>query len=107
MLCKLFITLKIIFKLNKKRCVYVCVFSISSNFKILKSIFIIFQDRPYARDSKEIAATLGLSEQWASNIIWAVAPVCGLTGEGIDGALHTLRALIEGTRINRKTNKKK
>ncbi|KAB7508155.1 ADP-ribosylation factor-like protein 4A [Armadillidium nasatum] len=61
-----------------------------------------FQDKSYARGPEEVAIVLGLSEQWAAGIMWAVAPVCGLTGEGLDSALHTLRTLIDGSKKERK-----
>lgn len=40
--------------------------------------------------------SLGLGE--AHGVVWAVAPVCALTGEGLDDAMATLRTLIDKVR---------
>ncbi|KAK8401884.1 hypothetical protein O3P69_001170 [Scylla paramamosain] len=55
-----------------------------------------FQDQIHARSAQGVALSLGLSE--AVGVVWAVAPVCALTGEGLDDAMATLRALIDKVR---------
>ena len=70
--------------------------------KVSKQVIIIpnetFQDRHYARSAEEIATVLGLGEQWAGGIKWAVAPVCGITGDGLYTAMSSLRNIIDKTR---------
>jgi len=55
-----------------------------------------FQDQSWARSPQEVAMSLGLSE--SSGTLWGVAPVCALTGEGLDQAMSLLRSLIDQVR---------
>ncbi|KAG7156814.1 ADP-ribosylation factor-like protein 4C-like 2, partial [Homarus americanus] len=55
-----------------------------------------FQDQIHARSAQGVAMSLGLGE--AMGVVWAVAPVCALTGEGLDDAMATLRNLIDKVR---------
>ncbi|CAL4114723.1 unnamed protein product [Meganyctiphanes norvegica] len=57
-----------------------------------------FQDQPWARSAQNVAASLGLCETLGS--LWAVAPICALTGEGLDQALAMLRTLIDKVRAD-------
>ncbi|KAK3850813.1 hypothetical protein Pcinc_042506, partial [Petrolisthes cinctipes] len=53
-------------------------------------------DQVAARTAQGVALSLGLGE--AGGVVWAVAPVCALTGEGLDTAMASLRTLIDKVR---------
>lgn len=55
------------------------------------------QDRSNARNAPEVAKCLSLQQESAGVVAacWAVACVCGVTGDGLDEALATLRQLLD------------
>lgn len=75
-----------------------------------------FQDRSVARCAPEVAKCLGLPQEGqvgpagggsVAASCWAVACVCGLTGDGLDEAMATLRHLMDRGDASPKKTKNK
>lgn len=64
------------------------------------------QDLPGAKDPKEIAAILNLTELTNAHL-WTVHPTCAIIGEGLDEALQNLYDLIIEKKKKAKQKKRK